>query len=127
MRRKEVRRALGDLRRLEEHPGQAKKMKFDDDAPPKLRLNTSLATDPALRPATVAALTIQPDNKSSPNATSPLPPALQKGSYRIFQFYIRIIVPDDLSCLLMLPSHVYNKETYFSHNIREIIHTADGG
>ncbi|XP_068992037.1 zinc finger protein ush isoform X2 [Neodiprion pinetum] len=85
-RRKEARRALGDLRRLDESPVQAKKMKLDDEATPKLRLNASLATDPALRPATVAALTIQPDNKSTANLTPPLPAALQKAitSGRLF-------------------------------------------
>ena len=35
---------------------------------PRLRLNASLATDPALRPQAVAALTLKPDGLSPPLA-----------------------------------------------------------
>ncbi|XP_014214571.1 zinc finger protein ush [Copidosoma floridanum] len=45
---------------------------------PRLRLNTSLATDPALRPQPVAALTIKPENAPSPpNPTPALSASLQ--------------------------------------------------
>lgn len=59
---------------------EAKRMRLDDEAAPRLRLNASLATDPALRPAAVAALTVKPENMS-PNQTPPLPAGLQNGDY----------------------------------------------
>lgn len=55
-------------------------MRLEDEAP-RLRLNASLATDPALRPAAVAALTVKPENTSPPNQTPPLPAGLQNGDY----------------------------------------------
>lgn len=58
-----------------------KKLKLDDEAAPRLRLNASLATDPALRPAAVAALTVKPENTSPPNPVPPLPAGLQNGNY----------------------------------------------
>ncbi|XP_048508503.1 zinc finger protein ush isoform X2 [Athalia rosae] len=94
-RRKSARR-IGDSRRLEEasSPIQTKKIKLEEDNnTPKLRLNASLATDPALRPAAVAGLTIQQqDNKSNTNSTPPpLPAVLQNAitSGRLF------ILPND--------------------------------
>ncbi|KAH0554085.1 hypothetical protein KQX54_007480 [Cotesia glomerata] len=70
-----------------EHP---KKMRLEEDAP-RLRLNASLATDPALRPATVAALTLKPDGLSPPNSGSSLPVGLQNAlaSGRLF------VIPTD--------------------------------
>jgi len=60
----------------------AKRMRLDDEAAPRLRLNASLATDPALRPAAVAVLTVKPENASPPNPTPPpLPAGLQNGEY----------------------------------------------
>lgn len=59
--------------------GETKRIRLDDEAAPRLRLNTSLATDPALRPAAVAALTVKPENTSPPNPTPPLPAGLQNG------------------------------------------------
>ena len=51
-------------------------------APPRLRLNASLATDPALRPQVVAALTIKPENAASPPHSTPaLSQGLQNGTY----------------------------------------------
>lgn len=61
---------------------EAKRMRLDDEAAPRLRLNASLATDPALRPAAVAALTVKPENTSPPNQTPPLPAGLQNGDYQ---------------------------------------------
>ncbi|XP_006566425.2 zinc finger protein ush isoform X4 [Apis mellifera] len=63
-----------------------KKLKLDDEAAPRLRLNASLATDPALRPAAVAALTVKPENTSPPNPVPPLPAGLQNAiaSGRLF-------------------------------------------
>ncbi|RLU20393.1 hypothetical protein DMN91_007002 [Ooceraea biroi] len=63
-----------------------KRMRLDDEAAPRLRLNASLATDPALRPAAVAALTVKPENASPPNPTPPLPAGLQNAiaSGRLF-------------------------------------------
>lgn len=58
-------------------------MRLDDEATPRLRLNASLATDPALRPAAVAALTVKPENTSPPNQTPPLPAGLQNGDYSL--------------------------------------------
>lgn len=58
-----------------------KKLKLDDEAASRLRLNASLATDPALRPAAVAALTVKPENTSPPNPVPPLPAGLQNGNY----------------------------------------------
>ncbi|XP_043284302.1 zinc finger protein ush isoform X2 [Venturia canescens] len=71
------RRESEDSRRTDDPPSEAKKIRLDDEAAPRLRLNASLATDPALRPATVAALTIKPENVSPPNSTPSLPPGLQ--------------------------------------------------
>ncbi|XP_025270925.1 zinc finger protein ush isoform X1 [Camponotus floridanus] len=64
---------------------EAKRMRLEDEAP-RLRLNASLATDPALRPAAVAALTVKPENTSPPNQTPPLPAGLQNAiaSGRLF-------------------------------------------
>ncbi|KAH0950749.1 hypothetical protein HN011_002503 [Eciton burchellii] len=65
----------------------AKRMRLDDEAAPRLRLNASLATDPALRPAAVAVLTVKPENASPPNPTPPpLPAGLQNAiaSGRLF-------------------------------------------
>lgn len=69
---------------------EAKRPRLDDElsssstttaTAPRLRLNTSLATDPALRPQAVAALTIKPESAASPpNLTSSLPPGLQNGN-----------------------------------------------
>lgn len=59
--------------------GETKRIRLDDEVAPRLRLNTSLATDPALRPATVAALTVKPENTSPPNPAPPLPAGLQNG------------------------------------------------
>ena len=78
-RRRDARRDSEDSRRSEEAICESKKARLDDDATPRLRLNASLATDPALRPATVAALTIKPENISPPNQTPPLPVGLQNG------------------------------------------------
>ncbi|XP_039312787.1 zinc finger protein ush isoform X4 [Solenopsis invicta] len=66
--------------------GETKRIRLDDEAAPRLRLNTSLATDPALRPAAVAALTVKPENTSPPNPTPPLPAGLQNAiaSGRLF-------------------------------------------
>ncbi|XP_078046581.1 zinc finger protein ush isoform X3 [Augochlora pura] len=58
-------------------PPSEKKLKLDDEGTPRLRLNASLATDPALRPAAVAALTVKPENTSPPNPVPPLPAGLQ--------------------------------------------------
>lgn len=66
-------------RRSDEPASEAKRMRLDDEAAPRLRLNASLATDPALRPAAVAALTVKPENTSPPNPTPPLPAGLQNG------------------------------------------------
>lgn len=57
---------------------ETKRMRLDDEAAPRLRLNASLATDPALRPAAVAALTVKPGN-TSPLTPPPLPAGLQNG------------------------------------------------
>lgn len=80
-----------------------KKMRLDDDTAPRLRLNTSLATDPALRPATVAALTIKPDSISPPTPTPPssLPIGLQNAiaSGRLF-----VLPPDGKESLNAEPS-----------------------
>ncbi|XP_076648550.1 zinc finger protein ush isoform X2 [Halictus rubicundus] len=67
-------------------PPSEKKLKLDDEAAPRLRLNASLATDPALRPAAVAALTVKPENTSPPNPVPPLPAGLQNAiaSGRLF-------------------------------------------
>lgn len=78
-RRKDARRDSADSRRSDDASCDTKKARLDDDVTPRLRLNTSLATDPALRPATVAALTIKPENVSPPNQTPPLPLGLQNG------------------------------------------------
>lgn len=64
---------------MDETPPDPKKMKLEEDVAPRLRLNASLATDPALRPATVAALTVKPENASPPNPGPPLPAGLQNG------------------------------------------------
>lgn len=66
-------------RRSDESATEAKRMKPEDETAPRLRLNASLATDPALRPAAVAALTVKPENTSPPNPTPPLPAGLQNG------------------------------------------------
>ncbi|XP_014467789.1 PREDICTED: zinc finger protein ush isoform X2 [Dinoponera quadriceps] len=73
-------------RRSDESATEAKRMKPEDEAAPRLRLNASLATDPALRPAAVAALTVKPENTSPPNPTPPLPAGLQNAiaSGRLF-------------------------------------------
>lgn len=63
--------------------GETKRIRLDDEAAPRLRLNTSLATDPALRPAAVAALTVKPENTSPPNPT--LPAGLQNGELDLGQ------------------------------------------
>ncbi|XP_024944046.1 zinc finger protein ush isoform X2 [Cephus cinctus] len=85
-RRREARRDSEDSRRSDEPPIDSKRTKLDDDAAPRLRLNASLATDPALRPATVAALTIKPENISPPNPAAPLSAGLQNAiaSGRLF-------------------------------------------
>ncbi|XP_012281275.1 zinc finger protein ush isoform X2 [Orussus abietinus] len=85
-RRKETRRDSEDSRRSEDSSFETKKMRLDEEATPRLRLNASLATDPALRPATVAALTVKPENLSPPNPTPPLPAGLQNAiaSGRLF-------------------------------------------
>ncbi|XP_043665426.1 zinc finger protein ush isoform X1 [Vespula pensylvanica] len=71
---------------VDETPPDPKKMKLEEDVAPRLRLNASLATDPALRPATVAALTVKPENASPPNPGPPLPAGLQNAiaSGRLF-------------------------------------------
>ncbi|XP_014607308.1 PREDICTED: zinc finger protein ush [Polistes canadensis] len=72
---------------IEDAPPDPKKMKLEEDVAPRLRLNASLATDPALRPAAVAALTVKPENASSPpNPGPPLPAGLQNAiaSGRLF-------------------------------------------
>lgn len=72
-----------DSRRSTETPiHTSKKQKLDEDVVPRLRLNASLATDPALRPATVAALTLQHDNVSPLNL-APLPAGIQNGTNKI--------------------------------------------
>ncbi|XP_012230417.1 zinc finger protein ush isoform X2 [Linepithema humile] len=65
---------------------ETKRMRLDDETAPRLRLNASLATDPALRPAAVAALTVKPDNTSPLTPTPPLPAGLQNAiaSGRLF-------------------------------------------
>lgn len=78
-RRRDARRDSEDSRRSDDASCDTKRARLDDDATPRLRLNASLATDPALRPATVAALTIKPENVSPPNQTSSLPAGLQNG------------------------------------------------
>ncbi|XP_063993764.1 zinc finger protein ush isoform X1 [Diachasmimorpha longicaudata] len=79
LRRRDTRRSSDESIRSEDP--EPKKLRLDDDCIPRLRLNASLATDPALRPATVAALTIKPDSISPPEPraepTPPLPPGLQ--------------------------------------------------
>ncbi|XP_001605264.2 zinc finger protein ush isoform X2 [Nasonia vitripennis] len=61
----------------------AKRPRLEDElsgaaSAPRLRLNASLATDPALRPQAVAALTIKPESAASPpNPAPPLPAGLQ--------------------------------------------------
>ncbi|XP_047347004.1 zinc finger protein ush isoform X1 [Vespa velutina] len=71
---------------VDETPPDPKKMKLEEDVAPRLRLNASLATDPALRPAAVAALTVKPENASPPNPGPPLPAGLQNAiaSGRLF-------------------------------------------
>ncbi|XP_033208044.1 zinc finger protein ush [Belonocnema kinseyi] len=85
-RRRDARRDSEDSRRSDDASCVTKRARLDDDATPRLRLNASLATDPALRPATVAALTIKPENVSPPNQTPPLPAGLQNAiaSGRLF-------------------------------------------
>ncbi|XP_051164610.1 zinc finger protein ush isoform X1 [Leptopilina boulardi] len=85
-RRRDARRDSEDSRRSDDTSCDTKKARLDDEVTPRLRLNTSLATDPALRPATVAALTIKPENISPPNQTPPLPVGLQNAiaSGRLF-------------------------------------------
>lgn len=78
-RRRDARRDSEDSRRSDDASCDTKKARLDDEVTPRLRLNASLATDPALRPATVAALTIKPENVSPPNQTPPLPVGLQNG------------------------------------------------
>lgn len=75
------RRDSEDSARRSDEPAvtEAKRLKLDDEAAPRLRLNASLATDPALRPAAVAALTVKPENTSPPNLTPALPAGLQNG------------------------------------------------
>ena len=84
-RRRDARRDSEDSRRSDDASSDTKKPRLDEDATPRLRLNASLATDPALRPATVAALTIKPENVSSPNQTPPLPAGLQNGKNLLFK------------------------------------------
>lgn len=67
-------------------------MRLDDEAAPRLRLNASLATDPALRPAAVAALTVKPENTSPPNQTPPLPAGLQNGDCSSDRIDFRILI-----------------------------------
>ena len=81
-RRDANRRDSEDSRRSDDLPSEPKKIRLDEDAAPRLRLNASLATDPALRPATVAALTIKPENVSPPNSAPALPPGLQNGKLK---------------------------------------------
>ncbi|TGZ49412.1 Zinc finger protein ush [Temnothorax longispinosus] len=81
-----VKRRDSVCRRDSEDSGETKRIRLDDEVAPRLRLNTSLATDPALRPAAVAALTVKPENTSPPNPTPPLPAGLQNAiaSGRLF-------------------------------------------
>lgn len=77
-----IRRRDSDCRREADDStvtAETKRMRLDDEAAPRLRLNASLATDPALRPAAVAALTVKPDNTSPLTPTPPLPAGLQNG------------------------------------------------
>lgn len=85
-RKRDSRRDSDDSsRRLsEERCMDTKKLRLDESAVPRLRLNASLATDPALRPAAVAALTIRPENVSPPNSAPPLPAGLQNGKICFF-------------------------------------------
>lgn len=78
---------------------EVKRPRLDEEAllhqqqQPRLRLNASLATDPALRPQAVAALTIKPEARAvvSPAANPPLSAALQNGKCTLF-FQIKLLV-----------------------------------
>ncbi|XP_011496489.1 PREDICTED: zinc finger protein ush [Ceratosolen solmsi marchali] len=76
--RTDARRDSDDSSRPDE-PAETKRPRLEDEvAAPRLRLNASLAMDPALRPQAVAALTIKPENAASPpNPTAPLSAGLQ--------------------------------------------------
>ena len=82
-RRREQRRdSIGaESSRLSEEPESKRPRGPEDEVPPppRLRLNASLATDPALRPQTVAALI----NKADPLS----PAALQNGELSLLQFF----------------------------------------
>ncbi|XP_014299226.1 zinc finger protein ush isoform X2 [Microplitis demolitor] len=89
--KRDSRRDSDESRRSDTSSDHPKKIRLDEDTPPRLRLNASLATDPALRPATVAALTLKPDGLSPPNSASSLPAGIQNAlaSGRLF------VIPSD--------------------------------
>lgn len=94
IRRRDTRRSSNDSGRSDDP--DPKKLRLDDESMPRLRLNTSLATDPALRPATVAALTIKQDGGSDPEArTDPTPPPLPPGLQNAIAAGRLFVLPTD--------------------------------
>ncbi|XP_066594176.1 zinc finger protein ush isoform X2 [Prorops nasuta] len=106
------RRESGFRRRSEEpckrspslEPSEPKRMKLDEEATaasalPRLRLNASLAMDPALRPTAVSSLTVKPASSSSssspPNSASSSSSSLPVGLQNAIATGQLFVLPTD--------------------------------